>query len=120
VTEASAGGYARTARAAANRLVKARRLARWCRRYGFGPEDVLGWPGPVRGRVARAVGVNPPGDGSPTWLVVAGLLERMAGWAAAHPGDPRGRQDLTGQRPDWTLAGESGVKPTSTGADGTR
>jgi hypothetical protein len=45
MTEASAGGYARTVRADANRLVKARRLARWCWRYGFGPEDVLAWLG---------------------------------------------------------------------------
>ena len=94
--------YSRTAHADTNRAEKARTLAHWCWHHAIPTGDVQGWDPPTRRRVARTTGVNPPNRLSPTWDLVASLLDQMDGWATRHPDDPRAQQRHADERPDWT------------------
>lgn len=64
-------------KAEANRLQKAKELARWLWDRNIGGEQVLGFTNKWRNKIARAAGVNPPST-LETWTVAAELMERMA------------------------------------------
>jgi hypothetical protein len=62
--------------AEANRLAKAKQLARWLWDRDIKGEQVLGFTNKWRNKIARAAGVNPPST-LETWTVAADLMERM-------------------------------------------
>ena len=63
-------------KAEANRLQKAKELARWLWDRNIGGEQVLGFTNKWRNKIARDAGVNPPST-LETWTVAAELMERM-------------------------------------------
>lgn len=65
------------AHAEANRLVKAKQLARWLWDRNIDGEEVLGFTNKWRNKIARAAGVNPPST-LETWTVAVELMGRMA------------------------------------------
>lgn len=65
------------AHAEANRLAKARQLARWLWDRNIDGEQVLGFTNKWRNKIARAAGVNPPST-LETWTVAVELMGRMA------------------------------------------
>jgi hypothetical protein len=62
--------------AEANRLTKARQLARWLWDRNINGEQVLGFTNKWRNKIARAAGVNPPST-LETWTVAVELMGRM-------------------------------------------
>ena len=62
--------------AEANRLAKARQLARWLWDRDIDGEQVLGFSNKWRNKIARAAGVNPPST-LETWTVAVDLMVRM-------------------------------------------
>lgn len=74
-------------KAEANRLQKAKELARWLWDRNIGGEQVLGFTNKWRNKIARAAGVNPPST-LETWTVAAELMDRMQQLAdsGAQPG----------------------------------
>jgi hypothetical protein len=69
------------AHAEANRLAKARQLARWLWDRDITGEQVLGFTNKWRNKIARAAGVNPPST-LETWTVAVDLMARMEELAA--------------------------------------
>lgn len=65
------------AKAEANRMLKAKDLARWLWDRDISGEQVMAFSNKWRNKMARAAGVNPPST-LETWTVVADLMERMA------------------------------------------
>lgn len=86
--------------------MKARRLAEWCWGQCVLSGEIAGWPEELRRRVARAVGVNPPGSWD-TWARVVWFLERKEEWAAGNAGDERAVR--SGVRPEWLPVPGDGV-----------
>lgn len=64
------------AHAEANRMLKARQLARWLWDRDIGGDQVLGFSNKWRNKIARAAGVNPPST-LETWTVAVDLMGRM-------------------------------------------
>lgn len=96
--------YAHTTAAERNRKVKAQRIAAWCWQRAITAGDLDGC-GPVElAAIAGQARVAVPGEGSMTWHLVKVALERMAVWAAAHPGDPRAAQPYAGLGRQWVRA----------------
>ncbi len=103
-------------KAEANRLQKAKELARWLWDRNIGGEQVLGFTNKWRNKIARAAGVNPPST-LETWTVAAELMERMA--AACRFGNPArgqrapppGRTRAVGHRKLADVAPGAGVLP---------
>ena len=62
--------------AEANRLLKAKQLARWLWDRNVSGEQVLGFTNKWRNKIARAAGVNPPST-LETWTLAAELMGRM-------------------------------------------
>lgn len=62
--------------AEANRLTKAKQLARWLWDRNINGEQVLGFTNKWRNKIARAAGVNPPST-LETWTVAVELMGRM-------------------------------------------
>lgn len=70
------------AHAEANRLTKARQLARWLWDRNISGEQLLGFTSKWRNKIARAAGVNPPST-LETWTVAVDLMARMEELAAS-------------------------------------
>lgn len=68
--------FSHGAYAEANRLMKARALARWLWDRNISGEQVLGFTNKWRNKIARASGVNPPST-LETWTLAAELMGRM-------------------------------------------
>ena len=62
--------------AEANRMTKAKQLARWLWDRDIKGEQVLGFTNKWRNKIARAAGVNPPST-LETWTVAVELMSRM-------------------------------------------
>lgn len=75
-----------------NRRVKAAQIEQHCWDAGITAASLLAMPARGRRALARAAGVNPPKDDSPTWQLAAARLTARAAWAADHPDDPRARR----------------------------
>lgn len=81
-------------RARENRTRKAVQIAEWMWHRNLDAITIAGWDAATLRRVARAAGVNPPRDGSPTWDAVAEGLTR---WEGERTGD---REHLN-EHADW-------------------
>lgn len=93
--------FRHTAGAEVNRRRKVAVVASWCWQRGITAADLDRCS---RGHLVAIAGqarVSPPGEGSTTWHHVKVALERMAAWAAAHPGDPRAGQPYLGLGAQW-------------------
>lgn len=97
-------------KAAANRLVKARTLARWLWDRGIDGDELVACTPALRRRIARAAGVNPP-SGIDTWSVVAEMLDEKDEWLGRHPGHPSGARAHEGEKADWIPEGSPEAGP---------
>lgn len=92
--------YAHSPAAEAGRAAKARQLAGYLWDRDISASELLELAGPVRRKLARAAGVNPPST-EETWRSVARLLDDKAVWAARHPAHPAARRPHTEEKLLW-------------------
>ncbi|MGK8489635.1 hypothetical protein [Nocardia asiatica] len=92
--------YAHSDTAAKSRAEKARRLASYLWQRGITEAEVLAMPAPVRRKVAKAAGTNPPST-EETWTTVARLLAEKDSWAARHPEHPAAQRAHTDEKLLW-------------------
>ncbi|MER7450599.1 hypothetical protein ABTW96_09945 [Nocardia beijingensis] len=92
--------YAHSDAAAKSRAEKARRLATYLWHRGITESEVLAMPTPVRRKLARAAGTNPPSTDE-TWTVAGRLLTEKDDWAARHPRHPAARREHTDEKLLW-------------------
>lgn len=81
-------------RARENRVRKAVEIAGWMWHRHLDAITVAGWDAATLRKVARAAGVNPPRDGSPTWDLVAEGLTR---WEV----ERTGKREHLDEHADW-------------------
>ena len=89
------------AHAEANRLTKARQLARWLWDRDIDGERVLGFTNKWRNKIARAAGVNPPST-LETWTVAVELMMRMEELAAAGTQPEAGERHHMDEHEQWS------------------
>lgn len=81
-------------RARENRVRKAVEIAEWMWHRNLDAITIAGWDTATLRKVARAAGVNPPHDGSPTWDLVAEGLTR---WEV----ERTGKREHLDEHADW-------------------
>ncbi|GAA1889948.1 hypothetical protein GCM10009715_39700 [Paeniglutamicibacter psychrophenolicus] len=89
------------AHAEANRLTKARQLARWLWDRNISGEQVLGFTNKWRNKIARAAGVNPPST-LETWTVAVDLMARMEELAATGTQPEASERHHLDEHEQWT------------------
>lgn len=96
----TAPDFAHTRGAEHNRILKARKLARWCWDRGITVTDVLAADDKRRRAWARDAGVTPPST-METWRAVNDAMNVQAGFAEDHPGHPSVVRAHLDQRGAW-------------------
>ncbi|WP_146755287.1 hypothetical protein [Arthrobacter sp. AQ5-05] len=92
------------AHAEANRLTKARELARWLWDRNISGEQVLGFTNKWRNKIARAAGVNPPST-LETWTVAVDLMTRMEELAASGTQPEASERHHLDEHEQWATEG---------------
>lgn len=92
--------FAHTKGAEQNRILKARKIARWCWDRGLTVSDVLSADDARRRAWARAALVTPPST-METWRAVNDAMNAQEGFAEDNPGHPSVKRPHLDERAAW-------------------